>query len=277
MAYEREMVTESSIAATPAYDPFSLLRFYVEAGVDEAILGHPIDHFAIEAEKKAALRASRPAAIPAQPKAARDPSGKAASARALAAGARSLAELEQCIRDFDGCALRDTASHTVFSDGVAGAAVMLIGEAPGAEEDRQGKPFVGAAGQLLDRMLATIGLSRSENAYITNVLPWRPPGNRTPSDAEIAQCLPFLERHIELAAPRVLICLGGISAKSMLASETGITRLRGRFHVWKPERAALPLLPVFHPAFLLRQPAAKREMWQDLLTLKAHLDGRQAP
>jgi uracil-DNA glycosylase len=150
---------------------------------------------------------------------------------------------------------------------------MLIGEAPGADEDRLGRPFVGASGQLLDRMLASVGLSRQDSAYITNILPWRPPGNRTPTDGEIALFLPFVQRHIELARPRHLVLLGGVAAKGLLGAKEGITRLRGRWHRF----AALPALPTLHPAYLLRSPSAKREAWADWLLLRRTLDGEITP
>jgi DNA polymerase len=151
---------------------------------------------------------------------------------------------------------------------------MLIGEAPGADEDRQGKPFVGASGQLLDRMFASIGLSRGENFYITNILPWRPPGNRTPTDAELVFFLPFVLRHIALAQPRRLVLLGGTAAKMLLRAKDGITRLRGRWHRFRGEAdPVLPALATLHPAYLLRSPMAKKDAWADLILLKRTLDG----
>jgi DNA polymerase len=165
----------------------------------------------------------------------------------------------------------------VFADGMAGAPVMIIGEAPGADEDRQGKPFVGVSGQLLDRMLASIGLDRKAEApeaafYITNILPWRPPGNRNPTDAEVALFLPFVLRHIALARPRQVLLLGGVSAKALLRAKDGITRLRGRWHSLESESGPLPALPSWHPAYLLRNPAAKRDSWADLLLLRRRLN-----
>ena len=191
----------------------------------------------------------------------------------LAAGAGSLAELEAAIKAFEGCPLRVTATNTVFADGNPNGAVMVIGEAPGSEEDRQGLPFVGPAGQLLDRMLAAIGLSRAEDAYITNILPWRPPGNRTPNPGEIAMCLPFMERHIALVQPKLIVLAGGTAAKALLGTAQGIMRLRGQWREvsvpgWP---APIPAMPVFHPAFLLRQPAHKRAAWKDLLAVRKRL------
>jgi DNA polymerase len=197
----------------------------------------------------------------------------AQSARTLAAGALSIEELGAQVARFDGCALKRTATNTVFIDGNPAAPVMIIGEAPGAEEDRLGRPFVGRAGQLLDRMLAAIGLDRT-GVQITNVIYWRPPGNRKPTAAEIATCLPFVLRHIALARPTVLVLAGGTATGALLPTTDGITRLRGRwFELAVPGLdRPVPTLPMFHPAFLLRAPDKKREAWRDLLAVKARLD-----
>ncbi len=196
-----------------------------------------------------------------------------AAAAALAAGAETLGALRAAIATFDGSALRDTATSLVFADGNPASGVMLVGEAPGADEDREGLPFVGVSGQLLDRMLASAGLRRAEDVYVTNILPWRPPGNRTPTDAEIALFLPFVLRHIALARPRVLLLLGGTAAKALLRGRDGIMRMRGRWHELTLEGLGpLPVLPTLHPAYLLRSPAAKREAWADLVMLRRRLD-----
>jgi uracil-DNA glycosylase len=197
----------------------------------------------------------------------------AQSARALAAGVESIEALAALVAAFDECPLKRTATTTVFIDGNPEAPVMIVGEAPGAEEDRLGKPFVGRAGQLLDRMLAAIGLDRTQ-VQITNVIYWRPPGNRKPTAAEIAACLPFVLRHVALARPRVLVLAGGTAATALLPTGEGITRLRGRwFDLAVPGlEAPVATLPMFHPAFLLRTPERKREAWRDLLALKARLD-----
>jgi len=197
----------------------------------------------------------------------------AQSARLLAAGAETIEALGALVASFEGCPLKRTATNTVFLDGNPAAPVMIVGEAPGAEEDRQGRPFVGRSGQLLDRMLAAIGLDRT-GVQITNVIYWRPPGNRKPNAAEIAACLPFVLRHIALARPRVLVLSGGTAASALLPLSEGITRLRGRwFELAVPGLdAPVPTLAMFHPAFLLRDPARKRETWRDLLALKARLD-----
>ncbi len=189
--------------------------------------------------------------------------------------AQTLEELREEVSRFEGCALRATAMNLVFADGNPASPVMFIGEAPGEEEDRQGKPFVGVSGQLFDRMLAAAGIARS-GIYISNILFWRPPGNRTPTDAEIASCIPFVERHIALIKPKVLVLLGGVAAKTLLQTKEGITRLHGRWTTYSPPPesgvdAALPCLPLYHPAYLLRQASAKRQAWNDILLLKKHL------
>jgi uracil-DNA glycosylase len=254
----------------------ALLRWYLEMGVDEAIADEPQDRLAPRAEPNRLTVAPIPPTLPAAaPPAALTESlaEGAQSARRLAAGAATVDELAARVAAFDGCSLRLTATNTVFADGNSAAPVMIIGEAPGAEEDRTGRPFVGRAGQLLDRMLAAIGLDRTQ-VLITNVIYWRPPGNRTPTPAEIASCLPFVLRHVALVRPRVLVLAGGTAAGALLPEGQGITRLRGRwFDLAVPglERP-VPTLPMFHPSFLLRAPERKREAWRDLLALRARLD-----
>jgi DNA polymerase len=222
----------------------------------------------------------RPASLPAAaapPRALIESAAEPAqSARALAAQATTINQLAALIAGFDACPLKRTATNTVFADGNPAAPVMIVGEAPGADEDRIGKPFVGRAGQLLDRMLAAINLDRSR-VQITNVIYWRPPGNRKPTATEIASCLPFVFRHIVLSRPKVLVLAGGTAASTLLDTAEGITRLRGRwFELAVPGLdASLPTLPMFHPAFLLRTPERKREAWRDLLALKAKLDELQ--
>ncbi|HZH25653.1 MAG TPA: uracil-DNA glycosylase [Azospirillaceae bacterium] len=269
------------------------LAWQIDAGADEAIADEPTDWTAVSARARAAVQArqspegTRPGSAgtappaplhsPGAPRPARTgtaPLGAAeaaAEARRLAQAARTLEELEAAVRDFEGCALKFTATSTVFADGVAsGPRVMVVGEAPGEEEDRQGKPFVGPAGRLLDLMLGSIGLSRTADTYITNVLPWRPPGNRKPSPAEMEVCLPFLERHIALVRPPVLLLAGGTAASAVLGRSEGITRLRGRWfeHPVTGLPSPVPTLACFHPAYLLRTPSAKREAWKDLLSVK---------
>jgi uracil-DNA glycosylase family 4 len=195
-----------------------------------------------------------------------------ASGPHLAEAAQTFEELRAAVAAFEGCSLKKTATNLVFSDGNPEARLMLIGEAPGADEDRLGKPFVGVSGQLLDRMLAAVGYDRT-NALITNVLFWRPPGNRTPTPTEIAACLPFVERMIEIVDPAVLVLVGGIAAKTMLARSEGIMKLRGRWLEFRTPRMArpVPTIATFHPAYLLRSPGQKRLAWQDFLTIRRKL------
>ncbi|MES2711062.1 MAG: uracil-DNA glycosylase [Pseudomonadota bacterium] len=244
------------------------LRLQAEWGADEALDDAPPDRAAaIPAPALApAARLVRP-----PPSLVIAPTAAPATAT-LAAEAGSLDALRAAILGFD-TSLRETATNMVFADGVPSARLMLIGEAPGADEDRQGKPFVGASGQLLDRMLSSIALSRQENVYITNILPWRPPGNRTPSDAEIALFLPFIRRHIALHRPAHILLLGGTATKALLGGKDGITRVRGRWReIIVDDLPPIPALATWHPAYLLRNPAAKRDAWSDLLTLRAALD-----
>ena len=202
---------------------------------------------------------------------------RTASAAHLAAAAGSLDELRAAVAAYDGCGLKQFASNTVFADGNPEARLMVIGEAPGEEEDRQGKPFVGVSGKLLDRMLTSIGYDR-DNFYITNVMFWRPPGNRKPTAEEVGQCLPFVERHIALIDPAVLLFVGGLSASTLLANPQGITRLRGRwFEFANPGLARpVPAMATFHPAYLLRTPQQKRLVWRDLLAVKKQLEKTDA-
>jgi DNA polymerase len=254
------------------------LALQLDWGADEALAEAPPDR-ARAPDRPAAVAAPASAPPPAPRIAAAAPTiaapPLAARAAAAAAAAASLAALREAIAGFDGSALRETATNLVFADGAPEAGLMLVGEAPGAEEDRLGRPFVGQSGQLLDRMLGSIGLRRDAgDVYITNILPWRPPGNRTPSDAEIALFLPFALRHIALARPRHVVLLGGTAAKALLRAKDGITRLRGRWHQMEVEGAGtLPMLATWHPAYLLRTPGAKRDAWADLLLLRRTLDG----
>ena len=267
----------------------SLLRWYVDQGIDEAIGEEAIDRFAVPAPQ-AVPATSSPApaeptpirsvptrSTPAAPSPLRGPvpiesPQLVEDARALAQRCSSVEELEAAVRAFDGCALKRTAKNTVFADGVVGSAVMIVGEAPGADEDRLGKPFVGVSGQLKDRMFDAIGMSRERDLYITNILFWRPPGNRTPTLAEQAVCMAFTRRHIELARPKVLVLAGGTAAKSVLDTNEGIMRLRGKWtSLGLDDGSAVPTLPTFHPAYLLRTPASKRQSWSDLLSLDKKL------
>ena len=263
------------------------LAWQIELGADEAIGDAPVNRFeeaarpapatapattsaktSVPGPAPSAARPARPEAVPAVAPAA----DAVAEAKRLAAGAASLAELAEALAAYPHCELRQGARSFVFSDGNPAARVMIVGEAPGREEDQKGKPFVGRAGQLLDRMFAAIGLSRSgpdaEAAlYITNILPWRPPQNRDPSPEELAMMTPFIERHIALADPEIVVTMGRFSL-GVLTGLSGITRVRGKW----TEAAGRPCLPMLHPAYLLRAPAAKREAWADLLELKARLE-----
>ena len=271
-----------------ANDPHELLRWSIAAGADEAIDDAPHNRY------EAAAREDRPAApratdsapqAPAQTTPPRQiamanlplqtPGGVGASARELAHACQTLDELAQALQRFDGCALKDTATNLVFGDGNPASGFMLIGEAPGADEDREGLPFVGVSGQLLDRMLAAIGRDRT-SSYITNILYWRPPGNRKPTTAESEACLPFIERHIELVAPQILVLVGGTAASALLRRSEGITKIHGQWLGYlSPNDPAAPEIPataIYHPAYLLRQPALKREAWQDLIAIKKRLE-----
>lgn len=250
------------------YAAKALLEWQMEMGVDEAIVDAPVDRFAVEAELRAqhAERAKQSGVAKAQPMPKVEDVDPVAEAQALANAAQDLEGLRAALAAFEHCELKKGARNLVFADGAPGARVMLVGEAPGRDEDMQGKPFVGRAGQLLDRMLAAVGLSRAESVYITNVLPWRPPQNRDPKPDEIAMLIPFLRRHIALVDPDLLVIMGNTSAQALLGRR-GITRLRGQ---WQ-EAADRPTLPMLHPAYLLRNPQAKREAWADMLALKAKL------
>lgn len=243
----------------------ALLEWQAELGATEALCDAPIDRYALEQAAPRSEPGPKPGAAPAPPPKPKD-ADPVAVAQKAARGAASLSALHDAMAGFEHCDLKRGARNLVFSDGQAGARVMIIGEAPGRDEDLQGKPFAGRAGQLLDKMLEAIGLSRAESVYITNVLPWRPPQNRDPLPAEIAMLTPFLERHVALAEPDILVLMGNTSCEAVLGKR-GITRLRGNWdHAWNK-----PVIPMFHPAYLLRQPQQKRLAWADLLELKARL------
>jgi DNA polymerase len=254
------------------------LAWQLEAGVTDAVCDDPVDRFAAAEEAAKAAEAAAPTGVQMPQKRAAPPPKIAekdpvVEAQEAANACHDLASLRSAMERFDLCHLKRGAKQLVFCDGHPSARVMILGEAPGRDEDREGRPFVGRAGQLLDRMLAAIGLDRqvegADGCYITNVLPWRPPQNRDPNTQEIAMMMPFVQRHVQLAAPDVIVLMGNISCQAALGKR-GITRLRGQF----TQAFDRPALPMFHPAFLLRNPAAKREAWTDLLTLRAHLNER---
>jgi DNA polymerase len=258
---------------TPAARAAEILKWYVEAGVDEAIAATPQVRYAGAPPPRASAAVAGPAIdAPAAPPVLVSRDEVVLTAREIAGRAGTLEELRAAFAAFDGCALKSTATNFVFADGSPEAALMFVGEAPGGEEDRQGVPFVGPAGRLLDKMLKAIGVERPA-VRITNILPWRPPGNRNPTDAEIAACLPFIERHIALVAPRILIIVGGTSAKTLLKTRDSINRLRGKWLSYTEPfgGATIAARAIFHPAYLLRSPAQKREAWQDLIAIKRRI------
>lgn len=292
-------------------EALAALQWLIDTGADEAIGDEALDRTALQAPQKSAAQSTRsasepvrgPVRGPGQAQASADRSGQGrfqeasppplwqpsagslsstedtlVTARKQAQAAKTVEELREAVAAFEGCPLKKTAMNLVFADGNPQARVMFIGEAPGAQEDRQGLPFVGASGQLLDRMLSYIGLDRN-SVYITNLLFWRPPGNRTPTAGEIASCLPFVERHVELVNPSHIVLVGGISAKTLLDRREGILKLRGQWGHYCPAGLdrPVPALATLHPAYLLRQPAQKRLAWRDLLSLAEALESGADP
>jgi uracil-DNA glycosylase family 4 len=274
-----------------------LIAFYLEAGVDSAVGEEPVNHFADRPEPNASPGTIRPAQPPFRdaasspttprtgtgngtvdvprapaPASVVSPDAAVMAAREAARTAQNLKELRALLDSFEGCMLRATATQLVFASGTPGARVMFVGEAPGRDEDIAGEPFVGRSGKLLDLMLQAIGLDRTKT-YIANVVPWRPPGNRTPTPHETAICLPFIRRQIELANPDILVCLGQPSTQTLLGTKEGITRTRGRWFKFDTGTREIRAMPTFHPAFLLRSPLQKRFVWRDLLALKRALAG----
>ena len=254
-----------------------LLEFYAEAGVDALVAEAPVNRFArADAPAPRAAPQSRTPEVRSAPAAPLNvlasPDAAALAARDIVEKIATLDELRAALDKFEGCALRATATQLVFADGNPQARVMLVGEAPGRDEDIEGLPFVGRSGKLLDRMLAAIGLDRTQ-VYIANIIPWRPPGNRTPTPQESAVCLPFVRKQIELVNPDVLVCLGGPSATTLLGMKEGITKTRGRWFSFNTGAREIRAMPTFHPAFLLRSPLQKRLAWRDFLAVKKALAG----
>ena len=298
------------MVTTPPQDSLSnsealaALQWLIDAGADEVIGNEATDRTAAVPQPQAmAQKATAPAPPPDSRQMPAQTSGQGhfreapqqaiwqpsagdlsstedtlVTARKQARDAKSVEELRAAVAAFEGCPLKQTAMNLCFADGNPEARVMLIGEAPGAQEDRQGLPFVGASGKLLDQMLSYIGLDRT-SVYITNLLFWRPPGNRTPTAGEIASCLPFVERHVELVSPSHIVLVGGISAKTLLDRREGILKLRGQWGHYQPAglQKPVPALATLHPAYLLRQPAQKRLAWRDLLSLAEALESGEDP
>lgn len=250
-------------------DILAVIDWYRAAGVDVAVGEEPVDRFAASVMKPRPKPQAAAAPPPALPEAAlkADPS----ETLALAAGAQTLDELKAIMAAYDGCALKARATQLCFADGNPEAEIMLVGEAPGSEEDLQGKPFVGRAGQLLDRMLKAIGLDRTK-VFIVNTVPWRPPGNREPSPEEMALCQPFLHRQIELVAPKLMVTLGNVPTKALFETTTGILRMRGQWKELTIGSHRVPTLAMLHPAYLLRQPGSKALAWRDMLELKLRIE-----
>ncbi|MCA0406533.1 MAG: uracil-DNA glycosylase [Proteobacteria bacterium] len=261
-----------SVIASETASPRQILEFLLAAGVDLPLGDEPVNRLAPPPVPAAPVREAtetKPQIVAAP--ALAGPEEAAANAREIAKAALDLEALRAALDAFDGCALKKTASRLVFADGNPKARIMIIGEAPGRDEDEIGRPFVGRAGQLLDKMLAAIGLDRT-SVYIANTVPWRPPGNRTPTPQEIAVCMPFILRQIELAAPDILVTMGAPSSQTLLNQKDGILRLRGRWLSFTVGGRAIPAIPMLHPAYLLRSPAQKNLAWRDLRALKAKLE-----
>lgn len=260
-------------------EALAALEWYRAAGVDLAVGEAPVDRFAEARTPQRRPGTAAPALVPSraaipQPTAPA-PSAPAINAdpgetRALAAAASTLDELRAVMEAYEGCVLKKRATQLVFADGNPDADIMLVGEGPGADEDRIGRPFVGRGGQLLDRMLGAIGLDRTK-VFIANMVPWRPPGNREPTPEELALCAPFLHRQVELIAPKILVTLGNVPTQSLFETRAGITRMRGQWRELTINSHTVPALPTLHPAYLLRQPAAKALAWRDMLALKAEM------
>jgi DNA polymerase len=275
------------MAAPTKSEMLAALAWLVEAGADEAVAETPFDRLTGKLSTQPADSVPTPSSPTRQPVArpttlsrpkppdapAKPATGKTddvGAAMELAARCNSLDELRAALEGFHGLELRKLATRTVFADGNPASRIMLIGEAPGREEDRMGLPFVGRAGKLLDAMLKSIGLDRG-SAYITNVLPWRPPENRNPEATEVAQCIPFLRRHIELVAPGIMILLGAVSVRHVLGLNEGIMKYRGRWLEYRIGDGMVPVMPTLHPAYLLRQPAHKRLAWRDLQAIEGRI------
>ncbi len=249
-----------------------ILQWNVESGADEIISETPGNLYTVTKLQSPVCAAPSPAVTIEQTAATNSETSCNPQTNICLDNISTLDELRQTMKSFTGCPLKTTAMNLVFSDGCPQAKLMIIGEAPGADEDRMGKAFVGRSGQLLDKMLASVGLSREKNVYISNIIPWRPPGNRTPSTAEVTTCLPFIKKHIELINPKMILLLGKSSSSALLDTTDNISRLRGKLFEYKmADGHKIPALVTFHPAFLLREPLQKRLAWQDMLKLQKTL------
>jgi DNA polymerase len=252
-------------------DALTALRLQIEWGADEALDDTPVDRTRPAASRPVAVLGVAPGINRMEANAPLRP-GPVARAQSVAEAAGSLDELRAALAGFTDCPLAATATNLVFSDGNPAAGLVLVGEAPGAEEDLSGKPFVGASGQFLDRMLASVALDRTK-LLITNLIPWRPPGNRPPTESEVLMCLPFLLRHLALVRPRIVVSLGALSTRALTGNDAGIRKLRGRWRELELDGVGrVRLLPMLHPAYLLRTPGAKRDAWADLMALRRALD-----
>jgi len=262
-------------------DALTTLAWLVEAGADEAVAEAPVNRLTVKPPAPPVPVTAKPR--PAPPSAPLPPAPSLAGSDAIgdaqraAAAARNLEELKAAMEGFEGSALKRGATNTVFAEGTPGGRIMFIGEAPGRDEDRIGKPFVGRAGQLLDKMMASIDLDRGRNCYITNVINWRPPDNRDPSPEEAAICLPFLRRHIELPNPGIIVLLGAVAARHVMGVTEGIMRTRGRWLEYRVGEAMVPVMPTLHPAYLLRQPAHKKLAWRDLQAVASRMEALGLP
>ena len=258
-------------------DNKSLLKWQVDMGADEAVSNKPVNRMVQKLEKKeekpvksqkVTNSVSKPSDFKPTP-----PMEAEKKAREIADSAKSLKDLKEKVSNFDGLAIKKTATNTVFSDGNEKANIMLIGEAPGANEDEQGIPFCGGSGQLLDKMFAWVGITRKDNLYISNTIFWRPPGNRKPTPEELAICKPLVEKHIALLDPKLLILSGATANFAVLGEKTGITKIHGQFLTYKNDymKEEIPVMAIFHPSFLLRQPSQKKHFWHDLLKIREYV------
>ena len=253
-----------------------MLDWFIEAGADEATESSPINWFEISAKavKSAPSQTPkhniRPAAALAQPMISAAEIIK--QANTVSKKSVTLEGLEKNLKNFVGCTLKNTAANTVFADGNKSSQIMIIGEAPTSEEDRTGRPFLGQSGELLEKMLHAIGLERSNDYYLTNILPWRPPGNRKPTETEISICMPFVKRHIELFAPKMIILLGSLPLRNLIHQDHGVLKSHGKWYDYNLEDKKVPLMAIFHPNYLIQQPAAKKAAWKDLQEIKTKIE-----